>query len=108
MGGLKIQNKINKDAGYITGGFFSAFLPGGDILQIFIAIIAILALALGFFAFYKKKKSSEKVNRRISSLRREFNNVKEESSNKNEYDWIKMRLDGDDPDLDDMIITNDE
>jgi hypothetical protein len=61
---------------------------------------------LGASALYKKKKSSEKVNKRLSSLRREFSNVKEESFNKSEDDWIEDRLNADDPDLDNMIPVN--
>lgn len=61
---------------------------------------------MGASALYKKKKSSEKVNKRLSSLRREFSNVKEESFNKSEDDWIEDRLNADDPDLDNMIPVN--
>jgi hypothetical protein len=61
---------------------------------------------LGASALYKKKKSSEKVNKRLSSLRREFSNVKEESFNEMEDDWIEDRLNADDPDLDNMIPVN--
>ena len=61
---------------------------------------------MGASALYKKKKSSEKVNKRLSSLKREFSNVKEESFNKSEDDWIEDRLNADDPDLDNMIPVN--
>ncbi len=104
-GGLNIQNYNKNDIGYITA-FFPAFLPGTDIFQIFIIVAAIIVIILGASALYRKKKSSEKVNRRISSLRREFNNVKAESFNESETNWIKDRLDEEDPDLEDMIPAN--
>jgi hypothetical protein len=44
------------------------------------------------------------VDRRISSLRREFNNVKQGSHNST-GDWIEKRLE-DDSDEDDLIFTN--
>jgi len=87
-------------------GSFPAFLFGGDAFQIFVVIMAALAIILGASAIYKKKKSSEKVDKRLSSLRREFNNVKEESFNKHEDNWIENRLNADDPDIDDIIHVN--
>jgi hypothetical protein len=45
----------------------------------------------------KKKQTSEKIDRRVSSLRREFNTVKQESHN-NDNDWIEKRLDDEDTD----------
>lgn len=101
---LKIQNNNVK---YITTSF-PAFLLGGDIFQVFILIAVILVIIGAATAIYRKKKSSEKVNRRISSLRREFNTVKEESFNKSEYDWIEDRLNADDPDLDDITRTDEK
>lgn len=87
-------------------GSFPAFLFGGDVFQIFVVIMAALAIILGASAIYKKKKSSEKVDKRLSSLRREFSNVKEESFNKHEDDWIENRLNADNPDIDDIIHVN--
>lgn len=57
---------------------------------------------MGVYSINEKKKSSKKANERLSSLRREFNTVKEESFNKIEDDWIESRLSADDPDLDDI------
>ena len=75
-------------------------------MQDFIAVIIVLVLILGISNFYKKKQSSRKTDERLSSLRREFNYVKEESFNEVEDDWIKNRLDADDPDLEDLISVN--
>jgi len=70
-------------------------LPFGDGFQIFIAIVAVIVLFLGISALRKKKQASDKMNRRVSSLRREFNSVKQDSSNE-EDDWIEKRLEDDD------------
>ena len=104
--GQIIQNKIKRDASYITGGSFSAFLPGGDIFTIFIVFVAIIVIALGFSAFHKKKIASGKMDKRASSLKREFSNVKEKSSYNESDNWIKNRLDDDYDNIDDLIITN--
>ncbi len=45
----------------------------------------------------KKKQTSEKIDRRVSNLRKEFNTVKQESYN-NDGDWIEKRLDEEDTD----------
>ncbi|WP_424354386.1 hypothetical protein [Methanobacterium sp. MBAC-LM] len=55
---------------------------------------------------YRKRKSSKKTDERLSSLRREFNYVKEESFNEIEDDWLENRLNADDPDLEDLIHVN--
>ncbi|MGB9936447.1 MAG: hypothetical protein ACPK7O_01885 [Methanobacterium sp.] len=78
-------------------GSFPAFLPFGDGIQIFIAIIAVIVILLGIFTLRKKKQTSDKVNMRVSSLRREFNSVKQETSN--EDNWIEKRLEEDDDDF---------
>jgi|GEM_PF-4414729 len=46
------------------------------------------------------------MDKRISSLRREFSNVKEESFNEDGDSWLEDRLKGDDLDSDDIISTN--
>lgn len=91
IGGFKINNTKNEWA----LGYFPAFLPFGDVFQIFIAIVAVIVLFLGISAIRKKKQASDKMNRRVSSLRREFNSVKQDSSNE-EDDWIEKRLEDDD------------
>ena len=104
-GGLKILDNNKNSAIYITASF-PAFLTSGDIFQIFIVIAAILVLILGCSTFYKRKKLSDKTNKRISSLRREFNNVKEEGLSQNADNWIEDRLNEEDPDLEDMMPHN--
>lgn len=104
---LKIQNNNKNDVGYITA-LLPAFLPGGDMFRIFIVIVVIFILFRVVSAVYRKNKSSQMANRRISSLRREFNNVKEESLSKSEDNWIEDRLNADDPDLDDFTFTNEK
>ncbi|HEX3014613.1 MAG TPA: hypothetical protein VHO92_10170 [Methanobacterium sp.] len=59
---------------------------------------------MGISAIYRKNRSYKKANDRLSSLRMEFDNVKEESFY--EDDWIKAKLNADDADLDDMIPEN--
>jgi len=61
---------------------------------------------LGISIIYRKRKSSKKTDERLSSLRREFNYVKEESFNEIEDDWLENRLNADDPDLEDLINVN--
>lgn len=102
QGVKKIPNNNNNQVGYITGSF-PAFLFGGDIFQVFIVIIAVLILISGVSAIYRKRQSSKKADERLSSLKREFNTVKQESFNESEGDWIGDRLNDDDPDMEDMI-----
>jgi hypothetical protein len=59
--------------------------------------VAVIVIVLGISAMRKKKQTSEKIDRRVSSLRREFNTVKQESHNNNN-DWIEKRLDDEDTD----------
>ncbi|OEC85891.1 MULTISPECIES: hypothetical protein [Methanobacterium] len=61
---------------------------------------------MGISIIYRKRKSSKKTDERLSSLRREFNYVKEESFNEIEDDWLENRLNADDPDLEDLINVN--
>ncbi|MEN6291655.1 MAG: hypothetical protein ABFC34_08670 [Methanobacterium sp.] len=61
---------------------------------------------MGISVIYRKRKSSKKTDERLSSLRREFNYVKEESFNEIEDDWLENRLNADDPDLEDLIYVN--
>lgn len=61
---------------------------------------------MGIYTIYRKRKSSRKAEERLSSLRREFSYVKEESFNKIEDDWLENRLNADDPDLEDLVSVN--
>ncbi len=61
---------------------------------------------MGIYTIYRKRKSSRKTEERLSSLRREFNYVKEESFNEIEDDWLENRLNADDPDLEDLVSVN--
>jgi hypothetical protein len=69
-------------------------------------IVLVLILILSISVIYRKRKSSKKTDERLSSLRREFNYVKEESFNEIEDDWLENRLNADDPDLEDLIHVN--
>ena len=67
--------------------------------------MALIIVVLGISALRKKKRSSEKLHRRVSTLKKEFNDVKEETNDMGDS-WIEMRLNDADPDLDDMILIN--
>ena len=63
---------------------------------------AVIVILLGISAFRKRKKESEKIDSRVSSLKREFSTVKQESDS-NDHSWIDQRLD-DDFDEDEFIL----
>lgn len=72
--------------------------------EILIITIAIIIILLAVSAFQKKKKTSKKVDQRVSSLRREFGNVKKESHD-SDNEWLERRLDND-FDEEEFIISN--
>ncbi|HML04916.1 MAG TPA: hypothetical protein VK426_03980 [Methanobacterium sp.] len=84
---------MNIEEDYLPGSFLG-FLPFGDIFQAFVLLSAVIVIILGVSAFRKKKRESEKTDKRVSSLRREFNTVKQESGD-NDHSWIEQRLDDD-------------
>ena len=69
----------------------------------FVLLSAVIVIILGVSAFRKKKQDSEKVDIRVSSLRREFSAVKQKSINSND-DWIEERLE-DDFDKNEFVIA---
>jgi len=69
----------------------------------FVLLSAVIVIILGVSAFRKKKQDSEKVDIRVSSLRREFSAVKQKSINSND-DWIEERLE-DDFDKNEFVVA---
>lgn len=65
-------------------------------------LAAVIVILLGVSAFRKKKRVSEKTDKRVSSLKREFSVVKQKSINSDD-DWIEKRLE-DDFDEDEFIL----
>lgn len=106
IGGIIIKKEIRRDASYITGVSFPAFLPGGDIFAVFILFFVIVIIALIFSTRRKKKKTHEQKDRRVSSIKRELKGVKEKAAYEEADIWIKDRLDEDIDSLDSIILLN--
>jgi len=102
-GGPIIQNKINKDTFYISGFPFLTILPGLDIFKLFIIVLSVIFVAWGISTFKKRRSTAKKVDRRISSLKTQFNNIKEESYNNDGGSWIQKELNGDSNEYDDLM-----
>ncbi|MGF7117226.1 hypothetical protein [Methanobacterium oryzae] len=106
IGGVIIKKEIRRDASYVTGVSFPAFLHGGDIFAAFILFFVIVIIALIFSLQSKKKKTHEQKDRRVSSIKRELKAVKEKASHEEADSWIKDRLDEDIDSLDSIILLN--
>lgn len=54
-------------------------------------LIVLVALSLGLKS-YRKKQSEKKLDRRVSGIKRQFSDIKDESIIHEEDDWLEMRL----------------
>ncbi len=84
---LDLQHKV-----YLTIIVFSAISPIDDIILALGGIIIVLAALLIILKSFRKKKSQEKLDKRVSGIKNQFDDIKDESTDYEEDDWLETRL----------------
>ena len=84
---LNFQRKF-----YPIATVFSVILPAEDIILALGGTVIVLATILIILKGHRKKKSAEKLDKRVTGIKRQFNEIKGESINYVEDDWLEMRL----------------
>ena len=101
-----IQNKTKRDIFYLSGFSTFAIISRVDLFQLFIIFLAIIFIIWGVYTFGKRREESKKFYRRVSSLKREFTNVKQDAHYNQDYNWIKRELEDDNLDYKDIRRLN--
>ena len=94
---------------YLAGGVLTAISPVGDLSSIILAlggIVLILAASLFILGAYKRKKSSDKLQRRVSGIKRQLNDIKGEEIVRDDADWLKMKKDEDASEIQNQLGMN--
>ncbi len=84
---LNLERKL-----YLTITGFSVILPIESVLLALGGFLVVLAAALMILKGNRKKKSEEKLEIRVSGIKRQFNGIKDESVAYEGDDWLEKRL----------------
>lgn len=77
---------------YLSSAVFIAVIPFDEIILALGGIAIILAAGLIILKTARKKRAQQKLNRRVVGIKNRFNELKDESINYGDDDWIEMRL----------------
>lgn len=77
---------------YLSLAVFIAVIPFDEIILALGGIVIILATSLIILKTARKKRTQHKLNRRVIGIKKQFNELKDESINYGDDDWIEMRL----------------
>lgn len=75
-----------------------AILPEHYVLFAIGVVLVILITLLIILKGIRSKNSVKRLDRRVSAVKKQFNDIKDESIDYEEDDWLKMRLNGDSDD----------
>ncbi len=84
---LHMQRKV-----YLTVIGLSVIIPVEGVLLGFGGFLMVLVALLMILKGHRKKKSEEKLEVRISGIKKQFNDIKNESVADEEDDWLEKRL----------------
>lgn len=84
---LHMQRKV-----YLALIGFSVIIPIEGVLLGLGGFLIVLAVALMILKGHRKKKSDEKIEIRVSRIKRQFSDIKDESIADEEDDWLEKRL----------------
>ena len=81
---------INKN--YFIILFFSVFIPVDEIVLALGGIAILLTTYLIILKATRKKKSQNKLEKRFTGIKSQFNDIKDKSVSYSDDDWLEMRL----------------
>lgn len=77
---------------YLGYAILAVLIPVDEIILAMGGLVIIIATSLIIIKTAQKKKSKHRLDERVSSIKNQFNNIKDQSISYGDDDWLEMRL----------------